>query len=291
MNAYSEFYCLCDQTKECRELREITRQLTPEGHAWVRKDCINFTKKVSLEIGVAFRLRLREMWGCSLVAQNYIAPHHFLECHLNYKKNWRPVCLDEKEAEQSDSQLRVMNLTPQFATDDNFILTILSKGGVHVDPEKEEKLRARRVAMPMKSLDYVKYRHAEWRAAMRGVINFPISANSVEFGNLPVPVEALAIDVVVVGTPAPMAVVAAATTSTAIVPTEDTEDSPATSTVSMAPVEAYPCTLDAVWDERCQQTRKMSTLHLYVSWCTKCPGFILILPLFHAQGLFLAMQT
>jgi hypothetical protein len=273
MNDYP-FYCLCDQTKECRELSEITRQLAPEGHAWVRKDCINFTKTVSLEIGVAFRLRLQEMWGCSLVAQNYIAPHHFLECHLNYKKNWHPVCLDEKKAEHSDSQLRVMNLTPQFATDDNFILTILSKGGVHVDPEKKEKLRARRVAMPIKSLDHVKYRHAEWRATMQGVINFPFSANLVE--KLPVPVEALAIDAVVVGPPVPMAVVAAATTSTAIVPTEDTEDSPATSTV---------------WDERCQQTQKMSTLHLYVSWCTKCPGFILILPLFHAQGLFLAMQT
>jgi hypothetical protein len=286
-----EFYCLCGQTKECRELREITPRLAPKDHAWVRHRRINFTKKVSLKIGVAFRLRLQEMWGCSLTAQNYIAPHHFLECHLNYKEKWHPVCLDEMQSEQSDSQLRVMNLTPQFANEDNLILTILSKGGEDVGPEKEEELRARRVAMPMKSLDYVKYRHAEWRAAKQGVNNFPFSANSVEFGNLPVPAEALAIDAVVVGPPAPMAVVAAATTSTANVPTEDAEDSPATSTVSTAPAEAHPRTFGAVWDERCQQTKQMSALHLYVSWCTKCPGFILILPLFHAQGLFLAMQT
>jgi hypothetical protein len=211
------FYCLCGQTKECRELSEITRQLAPKGHAWVRQNYINFTKMVSLEPGVAFRLRLQEMWCCSLVAQNFIAPHHFLESHLNYKKQWHPVCLDEKDSEHSDSQLRVMNLKPQFATDDNFILTILSKGRVPVDPKREEGLKALRVAIPIKSLDHVKYRHAEWRAAKQGVINFPFSTNSVEFGILPVPVEALAIDAVVVGPPAPMAVVAAATTSTASV--------------------------------------------------------------------------
>jgi hypothetical protein len=280
------FYCLCGQTKECRKLREITRQLAPKGHAWVRQNYINFTKMVLLEPGVAFRLRLQEMWHCSLVAQNFIAPHHFLECHLNYKKQWHPVCLDEKDSEDSNSQLRVMHLPPQFSTDNHSL-----KGGVHVDPRKEEALRALRVAIPIKSLDHVKYRHAEWRAVKQGIINFPFLANSVEFGNLPVPVEALAIDAVVVGPPAPMAVVAAATTSTAIVPTEDAEDSPASSNVSTAPVEAHSRIFGAVWDERCQQTQKMSTLHLYVSWCTKCPGFILILPLFHAQGLFLAMQT
>jgi hypothetical protein len=251
------FFCLCGQAEECLELRKTTLQLAPKDHPWVRKQYISFTKVVSKEIGIAFRLRLEEMWSCSLATLNYIASHHFLEVHMGNNKHWSPLALSKTDSERSDDRLQAMNGIPQFAMKENDIISILSKAHHQpIDKQKLEKLKDFLVAMPIKSLNHVRHRHAEWRmaaaAAKQRIFNLPLLANAVESVSVEVP----AIDAVAAMPPEQRAGSAMDTTAMATVPPEDP-----------SVMEANPCTIETkatVWDKHSQESREMGTFHLHM---------------------------